>query len=156
MGGSFCFELASSVGAAMERPRAAEAYLHGGAFETATHMESHGLHTERPHDSQANAALSTIGPFTWGAAAWSTITSPTLSYEMTLVSMQVRPNVVALVDSFNHTDHFLGSALGRYDGDAYNHLYNEALHNNPLNDSIVTDGYTEYLRPVLTGQLRSV
>ncbi|MCO5608791.1 hypothetical protein L7F22_063008 [Adiantum nelumboides] len=74
--------------------------------------------------------------------------------QLLVLYAKVRPNVVALVDSFNHTDHFLGSALGRYDGDAYNHLYNEALHNNPLNDSIVTDGYTEYLRPVLTGQLK--
>ncbi|MCH1922297.1 hypothetical protein L9G15_23110, partial [Shewanella sp. A3A] len=32
---------------------------------------------------------------------------------------QVRPNAVALVDAFNYTDHYLGSVLGRYDGNVY-------------------------------------
>ncbi|KAF5938411.1 hypothetical protein HYC85_022670 [Camellia sinensis] len=31
---------------------------------------------------------------------------------------QVRPNAIALVDVFNYTDHFLGSILGCYDGNA--------------------------------------
>eukprot|EP01018_Ginkgo_biloba_P023646 Gb_16304 [translate_table: standard] len=59
----------------------------------------------------------------------------------------VRPNAVGLVDSFNHTDHFLGSVLGRYDGDVYTHLYMEAL-KDPFNNSPVTDGYKEYIRPI--------
>lgn len=67
---------------------------------------------------------------------------------------KVRPNAVALVDSFNHTDHFLGSALGCYDGDAYNRLY-KAAWTNPLNESAVTDGYHDYLRPILTQHFAS-
>ncbi|MQM00172.1 hypothetical protein Taro_032903 [Colocasia esculenta] len=61
---------------------------------------------------------------------------------------QVRPNAVTLVDAFNYTDHFLGSALGRYDGNAYPALYAEAW-KDPLNDSVVTDGYRDYIRPIL-------
>ncbi|KMZ63073.1 Acyl-CoA oxidase [Zostera marina] len=61
---------------------------------------------------------------------------------------QVRPNAVALVDAFNYTDHFLGSALGRYDGNVYQTLYNEAW-KDPLNDSEIPDGYEEYIQPLL-------
>lgn len=65
---------------------------------------------------------------------------------------QVRPNAVALVDSFNHTDHYLGSILGRYDGNVYPKLY-DAAWQEPLNDEVVTDGYKEYIRPLLKNQL---
>ncbi|KAK6947544.1 Acyl-CoA oxidase, C-terminal [Dillenia turbinata] len=67
---------------------------------------------------------------------------------------QVRPNAIALVDAFNYTDHYLGSILGRYDGNVYPKLYEEAL-KDPLNDSVVPDGYREYIRPLLKQQLRS-
>ncbi|XP_077236610.1 peroxisomal acyl-coenzyme A oxidase 1-like [Tasmannia lanceolata] len=66
---------------------------------------------------------------------------------------QVRPNAVALVDAFNYTDHFLGSVLGCYDGNVYPKLYEEAW-KEPLNDSVVTDGYHDYIRPLLKQQLR--
>nr|GME02727.1 peroxisomal acyl-coenzyme A oxidase 1-like [Ipomoea batatas] len=65
---------------------------------------------------------------------------------------QVRPNAVALVDAFNHTDHFLGSVLGRYDGNVYPKLY-EAAWKNPLNECDVPDGYHEYIKPLLRQQL---
>uniref|UniRef100_A0A2P2JJU2 Acyl-coenzyme A oxidase n=1 Tax=Rhizophora mucronata TaxID=61149 RepID=A0A2P2JJU2_RHIMU len=67
---------------------------------------------------------------------------------------QVRPNAIALVDAFNYTDHFLGSILGRYDGNVYPKLYEEAW-KDPLNDSVVPDGYQEYIRPLLKQQLRN-
>ncbi|XP_074304778.1 peroxisomal acyl-coenzyme A oxidase 1-like [Silene latifolia] len=67
---------------------------------------------------------------------------------------QVRPNAIALVDAFNYTDHFLGSALGRYDGNVYPKLYEEAW-KDPLNKSVVLDGYQEYIRPMLKLQLRN-
>ncbi|XP_030513311.1 peroxisomal acyl-coenzyme A oxidase 1 [Rhodamnia argentea] len=67
---------------------------------------------------------------------------------------QVRPNAIALVDAFNYTDHYLGSVLGRYDGNVYPTLYEDAW-KDPLNDSVVPDGYHEYLRPVLKQQLRN-
>nr|GMC80935.1 peroxisomal acyl-coenzyme A oxidase 1-like [Ipomoea batatas] len=61
-------------------------------------------------------------------------------------------NAVALVDAFNYTDHFLGSILGRYDGNVYPKLYEEAW-KDPLNESVVPDGYHEYIRPLLKQQL---
>ncbi|KAJ7944723.1 Acyl-coenzyme A oxidase [Quillaja saponaria] len=67
---------------------------------------------------------------------------------------QVRPNAILLVDAFNYTDHFLGSVLGRYDGNVYPKLYEEAW-KDPLNDSVVPDGYHEYVLPMLKQQLRS-
>lgn len=67
---------------------------------------------------------------------------------------QVRPNAIALVDAFNYTDHYLGSILGRYDGNVYPKLYEEAW-KDPLNDTVVPDGYQEYVRPLLKQQLRT-
>ncbi|XP_039122296.1 peroxisomal acyl-coenzyme A oxidase 1-like [Dioscorea cayenensis subsp. rotundata] len=66
---------------------------------------------------------------------------------------QVRPNAVALVDAFNYTDHYLGSVLGRYDGNVYPNLY-EAAWKEPLNDTVVPDGYDDYIRPVLEQKFR--
>ncbi|XP_049378347.1 peroxisomal acyl-coenzyme A oxidase 1-like [Solanum stenotomum] len=67
---------------------------------------------------------------------------------------QVRPNAVSLADAFNHTDHFLGSILGRYDGNVYPKLY-EAAWKDPLNESDVPDGFDEYIRPLLKQQLQT-
>ncbi|KAH8521318.1 hypothetical protein Peur_040028 [Populus x canadensis] len=67
---------------------------------------------------------------------------------------QIRPNAIALVDAFNYTDHYLGSVLGRYDGNVYPKLYEEAW-KDPLNDSVVPDGYHEYIHPMLKQQLRN-
>ncbi|KAI4315227.1 hypothetical protein L6164_028061 [Bauhinia variegata] len=67
---------------------------------------------------------------------------------------QVRPNAIALVDAFNYTDHYLSSILGRYDGNVYPKLYEEAW-KDPLNDSVVPDGYQQYVRPMLKQQLRN-
>lgn len=64
---------------------------------------------------------------------------------------QVRPNAIALVDSFNHTDHYLGSALGRYDGDAYTHLYMEAM-KDPFNNTDVISGYKDYIQSIIKQQ----
>jgi acyl-CoA oxidase len=69
------------------------------------------------------------------------------------IILQLRPNVVALVDAFNYTDHYLSSVLGRYDGNVYPALYEQAW-KDPLNESVVPDGYEEYIRPVLKQQLR--
>ncbi|MCL7040068.1 hypothetical protein MKW94_007403, partial [Papaver nudicaule] len=65
---------------------------------------------------------------------------------------QARPNAVALVDSFNYTDHFLGSVLGRYCGNVYPNLYQEAW-KDPLNETVAPDGYQEYIHPLLKSQL---
>ncbi|KAL6985961.1 acyl-coenzyme A oxidase [Sarracenia purpurea var. burkii] len=67
---------------------------------------------------------------------------------------QIRPNAIALVDAFNYTDHFLGSILGCYDGNVYPKLY-EAAWKDPLNDTVVPEGYQEYIRPLLKRQLHT-
>ncbi|KAK6935149.1 Acyl-CoA oxidase, C-terminal [Dillenia turbinata] len=67
---------------------------------------------------------------------------------------QARPNAVGLVDAFNYTDHFLGSILGCYDGNVYPRLY-EAAWKDPLNESVVPDGYHEYIRPLLKQQFHN-
>ncbi|KAJ9556111.1 hypothetical protein OSB04_010725 [Centaurea solstitialis] len=67
---------------------------------------------------------------------------------------KVRPNAIALVDSFNYTDHYLGSILGRYDGNVYPKLY-EAAWQDPLNDSDVADGFHQYVQPILKQKLHS-
>ena len=65
-----------------------------------------------------------------------------------LLLNKIRVNAVQLVDSFDFTDHYLNSALGRYNGDVYNTLYNWAQLN-PLNDTDVPDGIQQYLQPIL-------
>ncbi|GJV74754.1 peroxisomal acyl-coenzyme A oxidase 1 [Tanacetum coccineum] len=67
---------------------------------------------------------------------------------------QVRPNAIALVDSFNHTDHYLSSILGRYDGNVYPKLY-EAAFKDPFNDSDIADGIYQYVQPILKQKLHS-
>ncbi|MBA0768805.1 hypothetical protein Gotri_017585 [Gossypium trilobum] len=73
--------------------------------------------------------------------------------QLRLLYSQVRPNAIALVDAFNYTDHYLGSVLGRYDGNVYPKLYEEAW-KDPLNETVVTDGYHEYIRPILKQHIR--
>ncbi|KAJ7299812.1 hypothetical protein O6H91_Y145000 [Diphasiastrum complanatum] len=75
--------------------------------------------------------------------------------QLRLLLTKVRPNAVALVDAFDHSDYYLGSTLGRYDGDVYTHLYEGAL-KDPLNRFPATEGYTEYLRPMLKQQVKGV
>jgi acyl-CoA oxidase len=65
---------------------------------------------------------------------------------------QVRPHAVNLVDAFNFSDHYLGSALGRYDGDVYTDLYARAW-KEPLNQTDVVDGYEEHIRPLIKQQV---
>ncbi|KAF5795806.1 putative acyl-CoA oxidase, acyl-CoA dehydrogenase/oxidase and middle domain superfamily [Helianthus annuus] len=67
---------------------------------------------------------------------------------------KVRPNAIALVDSFNHTDHYLSSVLGCYDGNVYPKLY-EAAMKDPLNDSDIPDGIRQYVQPILKQKLHS-
>uniref|UniRef100_A0A9J8DFT6 Acyl-coenzyme A oxidase n=2 Tax=Cyprinus carpio TaxID=7962 RepID=A0A9J8DFT6_CYPCA len=53
---------------------------------------------------------------------------------------ELRPNAVALVDAFDYRDEMLNSALGRYDGNVYEHMF-EWAKRSPLN-------HTEYLKPL--------
>lgn len=44
----------------------------------------------------------------------------------------LRPNAVGIVDAFDYPDFVLGSALGAYDGNVYERLFEEAM-KSPLN-----------------------
>ena len=43
------------------------------------------------------------------------------------ISLSLRQEAIPLVDAFDIPDDVLNSALGRYDGDVYKHLYEWAL-----------------------------
>lgn len=52
----------------------------------------------------------------------------------------IRPNAVALVDSFDFHDSHLGSVLGRYDGNVYENMF-EWAKKSPLNKTEVKKPY---------------
>ncbi|XP_034059323.1 peroxisomal acyl-coenzyme A oxidase 1 isoform X2 [Gymnodraco acuticeps] len=60
---------------------------------------------------------------------------------------QLRPNAVALVDSFDINDKRLNSILGRYDGNVYEHLF-EWARRSPLNATEVHESFHKYLKPL--------
>ncbi|XP_041789768.1 peroxisomal acyl-coenzyme A oxidase 1 isoform X1 [Chelmon rostratus] len=60
---------------------------------------------------------------------------------------QLRPNAVALVDSFDLHDKKLNSVLGRYDGNVYEHMF-EWARNSPLNATEVHESFHKYLKPL--------
>lgn len=65
---------------------------------------------------------------------------------------ELRPDAIALVDSFNISDFELSSALGRFDGRVYETLY-EWAQQSELNKNEVVDGYEEYLKPLFHAKL---
>ncbi|XP_045771180.1 probable peroxisomal acyl-coenzyme A oxidase 1 [Maniola jurtina] len=71
-------------------------------------------------------------------------------YEDLLV--KVRPNAVGLVDAFDIRDEILNSALGAYDGRAYERLMEEAM-KSPLNAEPVNQSFHKYLKPLMQGKL---
>ena len=54
---------------------------------------------------------------------------------------QIRPHAVRLVDAWSIPDYLLQSALGRYDGDVYNRLFELAHKENPLNRQTFNPDY---------------
>ncbi|EDO36279.1 predicted protein [Nematostella vectensis] len=56
----------------------------------------------------------------------------------------IRPDAVALVDAFDYSDFVLNSALGRYDGQVYQRLF-ELAQKSPLNKSPVQPSAKKYL-----------
>ena len=72
-----------------------------------------------------------------------------ISNEIKRLLKKIRPNAVTLVDSFGFDDYFLNSALGRYDGDVYNELY-DWVKKAPMNNSIYGLGYNDLLKPRLS------
>lgn len=62
---------------------------------------------------------------------------------------EIRPDAIALVDSFGLDDFFLNSALGVKDGDVYRRLY-EWVQTAPFNESHLPPGYEELLQKRLS------
>lgn len=56
---------------------------------------------------------------------------------------EIRPDAIALTDAFGYSDHDLKSTLGRYDGNVYEAIYEEAKRN-PLNMSDTMVGWEKY------------
>lgn len=65
---------------------------------------------------------------------------------------RIRPNAVGLVDSFDIRDEILGSALGVYNGNVYEHLLEEAK-KSPLNQMPVDESFHKYLKSYLKSNL---
>ncbi|XP_017837257.1 probable peroxisomal acyl-coenzyme A oxidase 1 [Drosophila busckii] len=65
---------------------------------------------------------------------------------------RLRPNAVALVDSFDLHDRVLASALGAYDGNVYEHIF-ESAQKNPLNKEPVNASFHKYLKPFMKAHL---
>ncbi|XP_053155314.1 peroxisomal acyl-coenzyme A oxidase 1 isoform X2 [Hemicordylus capensis] len=59
----------------------------------------------------------------------------------------IRPNAVALVDSFDFHDTLLGSVLGRYDGNVYENMF-EWSKKSPLNKTQVHESFHKHLKPM--------
>uniref|UniRef100_A0A0B8RV50 Acyl-coenzyme A oxidase n=1 Tax=Philothamnus irregularis TaxID=1899461 RepID=A0A0B8RV50_9SAUR len=59
----------------------------------------------------------------------------------------IRPNAVALVDSFDFCDTVLGSVLGRYDGNIYENMF-EWSKKSPLNKTQVHESFHKHLKPL--------
>lgn len=69
--------------------------------------------------------------------------------ERTILALkEMRPDAVALVDAFGLPDYLMHSALGSYDGRAYERM-TEMAEQEPLNQTKVADGYEEYIRPLV-------
>ena len=60
---------------------------------------------------------------------------------------KIRPNAVALVDAWGHTDFCLNSTLGRYDGQYIDALWESAQGNvNPMNNDVVDPVFLESIK----------
>ncbi|CAI5721724.1 unnamed protein product [Hyaloperonospora brassicae] len=64
----------------------------------------------------------------------------------------IRKNCVLLTDAWDFSDFELNSTIGGYDGDIYRALV-KRVEDEPLNQTEVTAGYEEYLRPLIQSRL---
>ncbi|XP_026190727.1 peroxisomal acyl-coenzyme A oxidase 1 [Cyclospora cayetanensis] len=67
---------------------------------------------------------------------------------LTASCKEARKTAVVVADSFRHTDNFLNSALGRYDGDVYRALL-ESTKAEALNKEDVAESYERHLQFIL-------
>jgi len=61
---------------------------------------------------------------------------------------EIRPEVIGLVEAFGYPDNTLNSAIGNYDGKAYETLWKWANESNEWNKKEVLDGYLENLEKI--------
>ena len=61
----------------------------------------------------------------------------------------LRPDAIGLVDAMAFEDSGLKSALGRYDGNVYETLYEWASKANPLNKEDPNPGFMKYMKPIM-------
>lgn len=64
------------------------------------------------------------------------------------VLKKLRPDAVAITDAFDFDDNVLSSALGCYDGNVYERLFDAAL-KHPLNRKTVPDFFEAHLKPFM-------
>lgn len=69
------------------------------------------------------------------------------------LTLQVRPNAVALVDAFGYDDYLLNSCIGRRDGDVYRALL-EAARTSPLNATQEGPAWEPVLKSLLSPSVR--
>jgi flavocytochrome c len=90
---------------------------------------------------------------------WAGILSATgielASATVTELMHELRPDVVSLTDAFEIADNILNSAIGRYDGNVYEALYQSARRST-LNRQEVFDGYKQYIQPHLDTSLLEI
>ncbi|XP_015119156.1 probable peroxisomal acyl-coenzyme A oxidase 1 [Diachasma alloeum] len=77
---------------------------------------------------------------------------PVLEKRLQELLGEIRVNAVGIVDGFDISDEVLGSALGAYDGNVYERLYQEAM-KSPLNKETVNKSFHLYLKPLLKSNL---
>ncbi|XP_025091952.1 peroxisomal acyl-coenzyme A oxidase 1-like [Pomacea canaliculata] len=77
-----------------------------------------------------------------------------LQSQLLTLLAELRPNAVALVDAFDFPDAVLDSALGRWDGNVYEALYDYSLRSK-LNEKQVLDAYHKYQRPFMESQWKN-
>ena len=75
-----------------------------------------------------------------------------ISILITRLLDDIRPNAVPIVDSFDLHDMVLASALGAYDGQVYERMYECALQS-PMNKKQVIDAYGKYLEPLFKSRI---
>ncbi|XP_060825330.1 probable peroxisomal acyl-coenzyme A oxidase 1 [Bombus pascuorum] len=77
---------------------------------------------------------------------------PTLHSRLEYLLMTIRRNAVGIVDGFDFDDRILCSALGAYDGNVYERLFQEAM-KSPLNRETVNMSFKKYIQPFVKSNL---
>eukprot|EP01068_Selenidium_serpulae_P015504 Selendium_serpulae@DN6219_c0_g1_i10.p1 len=85
---------------------------------------------------------------TSGAVPSSLETSDALVTEIKKILSAMRPEAIALTDAWAFPDYLLNSALGKWDGNVYEALYNSCL-DDPNNKTDVHPGYYRHLQYIL-------